>query len=335
MPARLVACAGSPASSAPPSFTLPRSAAWKPLIRFSSVVLPAPFGPMTLVMAPGRAVKPTPSTAFNPPKATESPLTSSAAGAAAGGKGAAASGVGARVQRRSSAPTTPVGANRSTSSSPAPNSSSRYSARPDSSSGSSVTSTAPTSGPSVVPAPPTTTTSRNRMDWVKGKELGAMKPPSGACSPPASPASPAETTKASVRTGSSATPTERAATGAALAARIARPSGLRFNHAKAQSAAAQTSTESSAVSPVLKPCPASDGGGMPGSPTEPPVSPAHSTLTLSTMKPKAMVTMARYGPVSRNAGTESSAPMTSASNTANGSAAQKPRPTAVVRMPTA
>ena len=36
---------------------------------FSTVVLPAPFGPIRLVTSPERAVKETPVAAFTPPKA--------------------------------------------------------------------------------------------------------------------------------------------------------------------------------------------------------------------------------------------------------------------------
>jgi hypothetical protein len=52
------------------------------------------------------------------------------------------------------------------------------------------------------------------------------------------------------------------------------------------------------------------------------------------MKPKAIVTMARYGPRTRSAGTASSAPATPAISPASGKAAQKPMPVLVVRMPT-
>ena len=41
------------------------------------------------------------------------------------------------------------------------------------------------------------------------------------------------------------------------------------------------------------------------------------------MKPKAMVTMARYGPLTRTAGSASSAPVSVATSAATGSAAQK------------
>jgi hypothetical protein len=65
------------------------------------------------------------------------------------------------------------------------------------------------------------------------------------------------------------------------------------------------------------------GAKVPISPFWPPVSPRHSTAACSTMKPKAMVTMARYGPFTRTAGSASSAPVSVATTAATGSAAQK------------
>ena len=41
------------------------------LIRLNTVVLPAPFGPMMVNTSPSFTSKPTPSTAFTPPKAIE------------------------------------------------------------------------------------------------------------------------------------------------------------------------------------------------------------------------------------------------------------------------
>ena len=53
------------------------------------------------------------------------------------------------------------------------------------------------------------------------------------------------------------------------------------------------------------------------------------------MKPKAIVTIARYGPRTRSAGSASSAPTAPASTAASGHAAQKLQPALVVRMATA
>ncbi len=67
----------------------------------------------------------------------------------------------------------------------------------------------------------------------------------------------------------------------------------------------------------------------------PPVTPRHSTATCSTMKPKAIVTMARYGPRTRSAGSASSAPVAPATSAATGSASQKLHFAVTVRIATA
>ena len=46
----------------------------------NSEVLPAPFGPMTVVMEPGATRKPTPVSALTPPNASVTPSASSKAG---------------------------------------------------------------------------------------------------------------------------------------------------------------------------------------------------------------------------------------------------------------
>ncbi|MOA17471.1 hypothetical protein D3C78_1377320 [compost metagenome] len=43
----------------------------------NSDVLPAPFGPMTVVMVPGATLSPTPVSALTPPNAKVTPSTSS------------------------------------------------------------------------------------------------------------------------------------------------------------------------------------------------------------------------------------------------------------------
>ena len=73
---------------------------------------------------------------------------------------------------------------------------------------------------------------------------------------------------------------------------------------------------------------------MPMIPFCPPVSPLHSTATCSTMKPNAIVTIARYGPRTRSAGSASSAPVSVAAAAAIGSASQKLSFAAVVRIAT-
>ena len=63
--------------------------------------------------------------------------------------------------------------------------------------------------------------------------------------------------------------------------------------------------------------------GTPMMPFWPPVRSRHSAAPFSTTKPKAMVTIARYGPFTRSAGSASSAPTSAESATAGGSASQK------------
>ena len=47
------------------------------MIVLNAVVLPAPFGPITLVMVPGRTSKETPSSAATPPNLTATSRTAS------------------------------------------------------------------------------------------------------------------------------------------------------------------------------------------------------------------------------------------------------------------
>ena len=61
-------------------------------------------------------------------------------------------------------------------------------------------------------------------------------------------------------------------------------------------------------------------------PLAPPVSPRHSVAPCSTMKPKAMVTMARYGPATRSAGSASAVPTRPVRAAATASATQKLAP---------
>jgi hypothetical protein len=131
-----------------------------------------------------------------------------------------------RRRRLTSVPMTPSGAIHSTTSSNAPTNSNRYSASPDSSSGSITVTTAPTAGPSTQPAPPTITASRNRIDCENGNESGATNIISGAKMAPASPANTAETAKAAVLIVTGLSPTERAALSLSRTATIALPQAL-------------------------------------------------------------------------------------------------------------
>ena len=198
----------------------------------STVVLPAPFGPMMLVTAPGSAVTETPSAARMPPKLMPIPVITRGAPAAppssaAGSPPGRVRRSGGRGSSRARLPTMPAGTSQSTTRVATPKNSSRYSASPARLSGSRTVTRAPNRGPSTVPAPPTTTERTNRIDCVKGKELGAMNSISGGRTAPASPVSAAEIAKASVFTRTGSKPREAAATSASRTARIARPSRLR------------------------------------------------------------------------------------------------------------
>ena len=76
MPRRQRAGAASAVTSSPRKSTRPAVGASSPEIRWNSVVLPAPFGPMTARSSPGSTAKLTPSTACRAPKARPSPRAS-------------------------------------------------------------------------------------------------------------------------------------------------------------------------------------------------------------------------------------------------------------------
>src|SRR5215208_960833 len=67
----------SPAIDWPSKVTSPESGGIRPVIKLNSVVLPAPFGPITLRISPGSSARSTPSTAWTPPKCRFSPRISS------------------------------------------------------------------------------------------------------------------------------------------------------------------------------------------------------------------------------------------------------------------
>ena len=168
----------------------------------STVVLPAPFGPIRLVTSPGarleRDVVRRPHAAEGDAQVPRPPGPRAARGDRQLRLARAARGRASVESRRETAPTTPSGATHSTPSSSAPKNSSRYSARPASTSGSSTTIAAPTSGPATEPAPPMITTSTNRIDCEKAKVEGVTKPDSAANSAPATPAHTAEMANAAV-----------------------------------------------------------------------------------------------------------------------------------------
>src|SRR5512134_927195 len=79
MPRRQRSCGAMPVTLRPLNFTSPASGRMCPVMRLKSVVLPAPFGPMTAPIEPCGTSKLTPPTARKPSKLLASPRTSSTA----------------------------------------------------------------------------------------------------------------------------------------------------------------------------------------------------------------------------------------------------------------
>ena len=90
---------------------------------------------------------------------------------------------------------------------------------------------APTSGPATEPAPPSITTSTNRIDCTKPKVCGVTKPDKGANSPPASPAQAADSANATTFTASGFRPIDSAEVSLSRTARSAAPQVPRESHA--------------------------------------------------------------------------------------------------------
>ena len=195
----------------------------------STVVLPAPLGPITLVTIPGFASKLTPFAARMPPNAMPTSRTTRSRRVAGFRKAftlkpsAEATRGSTRRQNLASVPITPSGASQSTTRSKMPKNRSRYSASQDSISGSNTLTRAPITGPSVQPAPPIMTASRNRMDCENGKLDGATNIRRGANIAPARPVSTADIAKAAVFKTTGLRPIERAATSASRTATIPLP----------------------------------------------------------------------------------------------------------------
>src|SRR4029453_18665668 len=72
-----IAGAGSPSRQSPPRRISPPSACVRPLITLKSVVLPAPFGPISPVIEPSRTESVQPESASTPPKRLVIPVTES------------------------------------------------------------------------------------------------------------------------------------------------------------------------------------------------------------------------------------------------------------------
>jgi len=76
-PRRLMISGDRPVMSSPRKRTRPAVGAWSPLITLKSVDLPAPLGPMTEKISPGRTSNDTPLRAASAPKWRDRPSTSS------------------------------------------------------------------------------------------------------------------------------------------------------------------------------------------------------------------------------------------------------------------
>ena len=137
------------------------------------------------------------------------------------------------------------------------------------------------------------TTSTNRIDCENVKVDGVTKPDSGANSPPASPAQAAETANATVFTATGFNPIDSAAISESFTARIAAPQSLRASRENAYTSTAAAAIDSRATPRSPNANPNAATVGMPMIPFWPPVRPLHSTALCSTMKPKAIVTIAR------------------------------------------
>src|SRR5918997_1409806 len=79
MPRSAIRSGAQPVTSVPSKATVPAFGRMKPATMAKVVVLPAPFGPISAVMAPAGTSKSTLLTAWRPPKRTDRPRTSSTA----------------------------------------------------------------------------------------------------------------------------------------------------------------------------------------------------------------------------------------------------------------
>ena len=170
-PAAQIRCGGWPVISRPSKTMLPAAGRRKPLSALKSVVLPAPFGPMIPRISPVATRRLTPSSAFRPPNAIDTPDTSSSVAPmvrADAGASSATIAAGAtfafaadarRCRRSRSFQTTPSGASRITAMIATPYTTPwipgiSLPSRAWSSSDSGTSTTAPITGPHTVPTPP-------------------------------------------------------------------------------------------------------------------------------------------------------------------------------------
>ena len=151
-----------------------------------SVVLPAPFGPITACSSPAATASVRSSVATMPPKRLARLSTCSKASL-----------IGAPC--RLSKPSMPPRANSTTSSSSGPRMICQYSVMPDSTSSSTSSATAPISGPNGEPMPPSTTMTMRSPERVQYIIAGLTKSVWLASSAPASPHSVPAMTKQTSR----------------------------------------------------------------------------------------------------------------------------------------
>ena len=112
---------------------------------------------------------------------------------------------------------------------------------------------------------------------------------------------------------------------------MAWPQPLRLISQNSTTPAAVTTAMAAASVRASSAVPSTVTAGMPMMPLAPPVNPRHSIAPCSTTNAKASVTMARYGPDRRNAGSASAPPTTAARTPAAASAGQKLSPRSLVR----
>ena len=120
-----------------------------------------------------------------------------------------------------------------------------------------------------------------------------MKSVIDANTPPATPAATAEIANAVVRISVGSSPIDRLAVSESRTARIALPQGLALSRAYRTSDRMVRPSARNAISRSWKLKPNRLGVGMPSSPFQPPVRAPHSAAPCSTIKPNAIVTMAR------------------------------------------
>ena len=249
---------GAPARGSSPRSTVPVVGATMPVSMFTTVVLPAPLGPMRPRIWPGSTCSDTSSTATKPPKLTRrcsarsGPVdrrptgagvaSTTSAGAAADVRAGTVATCGLLHSRpatvsASQSPRSPDGRRSNTASStPARNRSGSPStvgrSTPNhvgpspanrNSSLPPVTSRVPAMAPETVRIPPTTSMASTRIDRSKLNWLGLIVPSDWVRSDPPRPTTAALTTSATKRTMRTSTPMAPAASSSSRAAWASRP----------------------------------------------------------------------------------------------------------------